>query len=316
MLRVRVMSPAETTGRLLRVLAAEPGVRNVVVWRGEARRPDGDAVEFDVRRGAANAIFGFLRSLGLDRPGAVTAGQADVVLAEPQDPVSDVGSPRREITPVWELVDATIRAQAVYAPSFFVLLTIAGLIAAVGILTNSQILIVAAMVVGPEYSAIIAVALAIASRHWAGVRGVRDGLVALSVGFSAAIAVTYLFTLAIHVAGLTPDRFAGGVRPVAALIAVPSAFSVIIAILAGMVGVVSLTESRANTLIGVFISVTTIPAAAGVGVFAALGSWHSALGSLEQLLLNVVLLIVVGAGGLRAQRLIWRRSTSRAADRQ
>jgi uncharacterized hydrophobic protein (TIGR00271 family) len=313
MLRVRVMSPAETTGRLLRVLTAEPGVRNVVVWRGEARRPDGDAVEFDVRRGAANAIFGLLRSLGLDRPGAVTAGQADAVLAAPRDPAGDVGSPRREITPVWELVDATIRAQAVYAPSFFVLLTIAGLIAAVGILTNSQILIVAAMVVGPEYSAIIAVALAIARRQGA---DVRDGLVALAAGFSAAIVITYLFTLAIHSAGLTPGRFAGGIRPVAALIAVPSAFSVIIAILAGMVGVVSLTESRANTLIGVFISITTIPAAAGVGVFAALGSWHSALGSLEQLLLNVVLLIVVGAGGLQAQRLIWRRSTARAADRQ
>ncbi|MDA8319517.1 MAG: DUF389 domain-containing protein [Actinomycetota bacterium] len=313
MLRVRVMSPAETTGRLLRVLTAEPGVRNVVVWRGDARRPDGDAVEFDVRRGAANAVFGFLRSQGLDRPGAVTVGQADVVLAAPRDPVGDVGSPRREITPVWELVDATIRAQAVYAPSFFVLLTIAGLIAAVGILTNSQILIVAAMVVGPEYSAIIAVALAIARRHRV---GVRDGLVALSAGFAAAIIVTYLFTLAIHAAGLTPDQFVGGVRPVASLIAVPNAFSVIIAILAGIVGVVSLTESRANTLIGVFISITTIPAAAGVGVFAALGSWHSALGSIEQLLLNVVLLMAVGAAGLRLQRLIWHRSTTRAADRQ
>ncbi|MDA8324475.1 MAG: DUF389 domain-containing protein [Actinomycetota bacterium] len=313
MLRVRVMSPAETTGRLLRVLTAEPGVRNVIVWRGEARRPDGDAVEFDVRRGAANAMFAYLRSVGLDKPGAVTVEQADVVLATPRDPAGDVGSPRREITPVWELVDATIRAQAVYAPSFFVLLTIAGLIAAVGILTNSQILIVAAMVVGPEYSAIIAVALAIARRHRA---GVRDGLVALSAGFAAAIVITYLFTLAIHGAGLTPDGFAGGIRPVATLIAVPNAFSVIIAILAGIVGVVSLTESRANTLIGVFISVTTIPAAAGVGVFAALGNWHSALGSLEQLLLNVVLLIVVGAGGLQAQRVIWRRSTTRTADRQ
>jgi uncharacterized hydrophobic protein (TIGR00271 family) len=313
MLRVRVMSPADATGRLLRVLTAEPGVRNVVVWRGEARRPDGDAVEFDVRRGTANSVFAFLRSLGLDRPGAVTAMNADVVLDGPQKQDGEVGSPRREITPVWELVDATVRAQAVYAPSFFVLLTIAGLIAAVGMLTNSQILIVAAMVVGPEYSAIIAVALAIARRHRA---GVYDGLAALAVGFSAAIVATYLFTLAIHAAGLTPDQFAGGVRPVATLIAVPSAFSVIIAILAGIVGVVSLTEARANTLIGVFISITTVPAAAGVGVFAALGNWHSALGSLEQLLLNVVLLIAVGATGLRVQRLIWSRSTARAADRQ
>ena len=74
MLRVRVMSPAGTTGRLLEALDAEPGVRNVVVLRGMARRPDGDAVEFDVRQGAANAVFRLLRGLHLDRPGTVTAG--------------------------------------------------------------------------------------------------------------------------------------------------------------------------------------------------------------------------------------------------
>lgn len=313
MLRVRVMSPADTTGRLLEALDAEPGVRNVVVLRGMARRPDGDAVEFDVRQGAANAVFRLLRGLHLDQPGAVTAGDADTVLADPPRPGGEIGSPRREITPVWELVEAAIRAQAVYAPSFFILLTIAGMIAAVGILTNSQILIVGAMVVGPEYTAIIAVALAITKRHRA---AIHDGLVALCWGFSAAMVITYLFTLVIRQTGLVPRAFIGGVRPVASLIAAPGAFSVIIAALAGIVGVVSLTESRANALMGVFISVTTIPAAAGVGVFAAFGNWQPALDSLAQLLLNVVVLVVVGAASLQAQRVFWRRRTARPADRE
>ena len=81
-----------------------------------------------------------------------------------------------------------------------------------------------------------------------------------------------------------------------------------VAVLAGIVGVVSLTEARANALIGVFISVTTIPAAASIGVSIAYGSWSEARGSLFQLLLNVALLIGVGAAGLRAQRAIWRRA--------
>ena len=73
-----------------------------------------------------------------------------------------------------------VQAGAVYSPSFYILLVIAGLIGAVGILTNSQILIVGAMVVGPEYSAIIATALGISNRD----RGlVRDGLLALFWGF-------------------------------------------------------------------------------------------------------------------------------------
>ena len=111
MLRARVMSPADTTGRLLEALDTEPGVRNVVVLRGMAHRPDGDAVEFDVRQGAANAVFRLLRGLHLDRPGAVTAGDADTVLADPPRPGGEIGSLRREITPVWELVEAAIRAQ-------------------------------------------------------------------------------------------------------------------------------------------------------------------------------------------------------------
>jgi uncharacterized membrane protein len=74
-----------------------------------------------------------------------------------------------------------------------------------------------------------------------------------------------------------------------------------------LAGVVSLTESRANALIGVFISITTLPAAASIGLSLAFSSWHDAAGSLYQLLLNVVILIVVGAMGLSAQRGLWHR---------
>jgi Domain of unknown function (DUF389) len=85
---------------------------------------------------------------------------------------------------------------------------------------------------------------------------------------------------------------------------------VIAASLTRLVGVVSLTEARANALIGVFISVTTIPAAASVGVSVAYTSWAEARGSLLQLLLNVILLIAVGAAGLRTQRAIWGSSAA------
>jgi uncharacterized hydrophobic protein (TIGR00271 family) len=187
-------------------------------------------------------------------------------------------------------------------------LRVAGLIGAVGILTNSQILIVAAMVVGPEYGVIIATALGINHRDH---RAVRRGLFALMAGFAMAVLATLLFGLIIRGTGNTPRLYELGVRPVSALINSPNLFSAIVAVLAGIVGVVSLTESRANALIGVFISVTTIPAA-DMGLSAAYGSWSQARGSTLQLLLNVVLLIAVGAGGLRLQRFIWRTRTAKA----
>ena len=305
MLRVRVVSPAGLTGQLLERLSAAPGVQNLMVLPGAARRPEGDAVDFDLSDGAANPVFRELRSLGLARQGSISVERVDATLT-PVAPVAKAGLFRRETAPVWEMVEAIIRGGAAYPPSFYALLTIAGLIGAVGILTNSQILIVGAMVVGPEYSAIIAVALGFGSRDRP---LVRDGLLALLWGFFAAIVMTLLFGLAVRASGDTPAQFLEGVRPVADLIDTPNIFSVIVAILAGLVGVISLTESRANALIGVFISVTTIPAAASVGVSVAYAGWSEAWGSLEQLLLNVFLLIVVGAGGLLTQRKLWRRGS-------
>ena len=210
---------------------------------------------------------------------------------------------------MWEMVESKIRAGGEYPLSFYALLVIAGLIGAVGILTNSQILIVAAMVVGPEYGAIMATALGIDKGDR---RVVRQGLAALTAGFALAVLATLVFGLLIRWSGETPRLYEAGVRPVSDLINSPNVFSVIVAVLAGVVGVVSLTESRANALIGVFISVTTIPAASDMGLSAAYGSWTEARGSTFQLLLNVVVLIAVGALGLRLQRAVWRGRTARA----
>jgi len=310
-LHVRIASPSGVTGRLVETLTADPGVLNLVVLRGAVRRPDGDAVQFDLRTGSANPVFRQLRDLQLDGRGVVMVEAVDAAISDPdapagsgpQGPPGGRGRYLGEVAPVWDMVEASIRAGGVYAPSFFGLLIIAGLIACVGILTNSQILVVGAMVVGPEYSAIIAVALGI-ERGRTG--PIRRGLLALLVGFGLAIIAAVLFGLVIRGLGRTPEAFLVGVRPVAALINRPNLFSVIVAVLAGIVGVVSLTESRANALIGVFVSVTTIPAAASLGLSLAYGLWNDAWGSALQLLLNVVLLIGVGAAGLRAQRLIWR----------
>jgi uncharacterized hydrophobic protein (TIGR00271 family) len=282
-----------------------------VVVQGAARRPDGDAVQFDLLTRFANPVLRDLRAQVRDN-GSVVIQNVDAAINGPGDAWDQPGQRYREIPPVWEMVESKIRDGGQYPLSFYGLLIIAGLIGAVGILTNSQILIVAAMVVGPEYGAIMATALGIGKRDG---RAVRRGLAALAAGFAMAVAATFVFGLLIRWSGDTPRFYHEGVRPVSDLINSPNVFSVIVAVLAGIVGVVSLTESRANALIGVFISVTTIPAASDMGLSAAYGSWPEARGSTFQLLLNVVLLIAVGAAGLGLQRWIWRARTARAGAR-
>ena len=302
-LHVRVVTPPDVTELLVDVLVADSGVSNVLVLTGSARRPVGDAVHFDVLTRSANSVLGQLRALQDDHRNSIVIENVDAHIGEGADPAATSGLVQRDAAPIWDVVEAKIRTDAVYAPSFFILLAIAGLIGAVGILTNSQIFIVGAMVVGPEYNAIMGVALGIDKRDRP---AILRGSVALIAGFSAAIIVTLVFSLAIRWSGRTPEPFSLGLRPVSSLIDKPNLFSVVVAVLAGIVGVVSLTESRASTLIGVFISVTTIPAAADIALSTAYASWTKAWGSALQLLLNVVVLITIGALVLRLQRIIWR----------
>ena len=304
MLHVRLVSPTDLTPRAVGLLTDDRYVFNLVVIPELARNPDGDVIECDILAGAANSVLRGLRELEIDRHGSIIIEPVEMAFSG-----TAAEAERRQLgalahAPVWEEVEARIRAEGTYLPSFYVYLVIAGIIGAVGIFTNSQILIVAAMVVGPEYGAITSVALGI--DHGNGTR-IRQGLFALTAGFLLAIVVTFLFSWAIRGLDLQPRAFDLGIRPVSSLIDAPNFFSVVVAVLAGIVGIVSLTQARTSALLGVFISVTTIPAAADVGVSCAFSSWSEARGSLGQLLLNIVLLVVVGVGTLRFQRAVWRR---------
>jgi hypothetical protein len=280
-IHIRAVSPSDCTPGLVESLRTNPGVVNVIVLEGVARNPDGDAVQFDVIAAQANRVLGELRTLALDRRGSIVIEDVGAMLSDRAARAEGSAARGLRFLPIWEEAEARIRAGGRYPPSWFLLLTIAGLIGAVGIFTNSQILIVGAMVVGPEYGAIASVALGIDEKHRS---RVRAGLAALGAGFLVAILATLVFSLVVRV----------------------------VAALAGIVGVVSLVEARAGALIGVFISVTTIPAAADIGVSMAFEDWSEARGSLVQLLLNVVILIAVGAAGLPVQRRVWRRVVRRS----
>jgi uncharacterized hydrophobic protein (TIGR00271 family) len=308
MIHLRVVSPADLTEKTVALLAGDPGVLNLVVLPGRARNPDGDAIECDVVSGSANTVLPNLRRLQVDRRGSIVIEPVELAIS---GRVADIET--RQLgalanAPVWEEVEARIRAEGTYSPSFYLFLISAGIIGAVGILTNSQILIVAAMVLGPEYGAITSVALGL-DRHSG--KAVREGLSALTVGFVLAIVAAFAFALLVRVLGLEPTAFRIGIRPVTNLIDTPNLYSLVVAVLAGVVGIVSLTHARSSTLLGVFISVTTIPAASDIGVASAFGSWSEARGSLLQLLLNIVVLIVVGLLTLKFVRLLWRRINDR-----
>jgi uncharacterized hydrophobic protein (TIGR00271 family) len=307
-IHLRVVSPPDITSTLVPALRAEPAVMNMTVHSAAASHPEGDAVHFDVLNGAANEVIGRLRDLGLEQQGSIVMENIDTSISALADRVTARGSRYQQFTPVWAEIEARLTTDGTYPPSWFLLLVIAGLIGSIGILTNSEILIVGAMVVGPEYGAILSLAFGATRRDSSRIARSAAALVA---GFGLAVVAALLLSLIVRWADLAPNAYTLGIRPVSHLIDTPNWFSFLVAALAGVVGVISLTEARSSTIIGVFVSVTTIPAASDIGVSLAFGSWAEAWGSALQLLINVTVLTVVAIVGLPAQRVIWQRISRR-----
>jgi uncharacterized hydrophobic protein (TIGR00271 family) len=125
---------------------------------------------------------------------------------------------------------------------------------------------------------------------------------ALVLGFMVGMAVTVLFTWAMTALDLVNESMLVAERPMTSFIWQPDALSWIIGFLAGIAGILALTSAKSGALVGVMISVTTIPAAANAAV--ALAYWvpSEAVGSTVQLLINLTAIVAAGVLTLVAQR--------------
>ena len=306
MINVRLVVPPRLTNDVGRFLTGLDTVTHVVVLPGAALSPAGDAVSFDASREAVSSVLERLRELGFDADRdecvvsleEIEAPSRRAALAERAAP----GAPDDAI--VWELVLGRARADARGSWSFYAFLCLATTIAAVAVVTDSSVLVVGAMVVGPEFGPVSALAVGLVLRRgWLA----RDALRLLALGFAAAVAVTAALSLAAHAGGWVSAADLLKPRPLTSYIWRPDRWSFVVALLAGAAGVLSLTAGRANALVGVFISVTTVPAAGNLAL--ALALWQPAEigGSLLQLGVNLVGMTVAGAAVLGAQRLLTRR---------
>jgi uncharacterized hydrophobic protein (TIGR00271 family) len=199
---------------------------------------------------------------------------------------------------VWEELEARTRDDAELTASFLVFMGVAATIAAIGILLDSPILVIGAMVVGPDYGPLAALCVAIVRRRTrAGLMALRTITVGLGVAALSAFVCIELFRLT----SIAPDAYDIGERQLTSFISRPDGLAAVVAVLAGVVGMLSLTEARSGALIGVLVSVTTIPAVGNIGAATAYSAWSEVGGAALQLLINVVGLVAAGVVTLAVQ---------------
>ncbi len=304
MIHLRIVAPREKAERALELLMASDSVLNVIRLPAAARKPDGDVIMCDVAREDASVILGDLRDLDIAVDGSIAVETIDTSISDAADRAERAAPGVPSDAVVWEEVEARTSENTEMSVNFLAFMVIATLIGACGIFLDSPILIIAAMVVGPEFGPIAGVCVATVER-----RGdlARRSIKALAVGFPLAILVTYAVTLVLKEVDLVPEAFASDEHPLTQFISHPGFFSIFVAILAGTAGVLSLTSAKSGALIGVLISVTTIPAAANVAVAAAFRDWAELGGAAAQLSINLLAILLAGVTTLFIQRRLFVR---------
>ncbi len=311
-LHLRLRVPGDLTDQVVALLEADETVTNLAVVPGGFRKPEGCLVLADVARESATGVVKQLRELDLQHRGSISIDEIDTILSDEAARAERVAPGAPDDGVVWVSVEQRLRDDSRLSWAFIAFITLATLLAGAGRITDQPILIVGAMVVGPEFSPIAAICFAFAHPR---LSMLPTALRSLLTGFATAVLVaTLCWAVGFHLGAFTQRQASTG--RLTDFIVSPDGWSFVVACLAGVAGTLSLTTAKSGPLVGVFISVTTIPAVGALAVCLACGVWSEAGSALAQLGINLVGMILAGTAALALQRQVWRRIAGRSNEHE
>jgi uncharacterized hydrophobic protein (TIGR00271 family) len=294
-IRLEVFGESATMAAVAQLLEESEEVSRVRVTR--AARAGHAVVVASVRPRAVDELVGDLRRLGVP--------DAEVTLTR-QDVLGRSSGEGAEAGLVWEDVLGMAARNARPIARYLAFMLVAGVIASYGVIDYNAILIVGAMAISPDLLPITAVGVGLVDRR---PRLAGRAFATLVLGMALASAAAGASALAQDRLGLIPSSFDIGSTVLGSLTDVNNE-TIVVALAAGVAGMLAL-ETRASSGVGVAVSVTTIPAAAYLGVAVALGETGEAMGALAVLSANVAMLVAAASGTLVLQRVLARRATVR-----
>jgi uncharacterized hydrophobic protein (TIGR00271 family) len=308
MLHLRLITPSDRTEAVARLIEETVGTTHLVVLPGAARDPVGDVVLCDVAREAADELISELSALGLDESGSIAVENIDLSLSRRAEKAEKEAPGEAADAVLWEHLAEETHEESTLSVTYLAFITLATMIAACGVVLDNAILIVGAMAVGPEFGPLAGFCTALVQRR---PRLALRSLVALLAGFAVAMLVTVGFSHFMDAVDLFTAEALDAERPNTNFIYRPDWFSFVVAVLAGCAGTLSLTSAKSGALVGVAISVTTVPAAANAAVAFSYDEYRQAWGSAEQLLLNLGGIMLAGTLTLLAQKALWSKGVRR-----
>src|SRR5690348_7065516 len=218
MVHMRIVVPSYQSEHVLELLEHTPSAFNVILLSGAARKPEGDVILCDVAREDASVIVSDLRELDVDTEGSIAIEQIDSMISAIAHQAEQAAAGQPGDAVVWEEVETRTSENIELNAVFLAFMALACVIAAVGIFLDSPILIVGAMIIGPEFGPLAGLAVALVQRR---PDVAKRSLKALALGFPVGITTAFLFALAIRATDLTPDGFVVSQHPLTDFISHP-----------------------------------------------------------------------------------------------
>jgi uncharacterized hydrophobic protein (TIGR00271 family) len=307
--QLRIFVPETLSDAVVDCSTGELGVAEVSRQRGASVVPPGDVIHVLLARESVEGLVEKLHALNVQEQGSISVTIPELVLSDRADKATAEAPGEGADAVIWDEVSRQTGEDSRLTWSYLAFLILATQLAAIGIVTDSTIAIVGAMAVGPEFGPLAALAVALVRRQW---KLGRRAALALGVGFPVAmLAAAFTAWLSVPLGLFPADVLDRG--SAADFIYHPGPYSLIVAVLAGIAGMLSVISRRSAALVGVFISVTTVPAAGFVAVALVLGEFEKAAGSALQLALNLVGIVAAAVAVLVFYRLITKRLPDAAA---
>jgi uncharacterized hydrophobic protein (TIGR00271 family) len=276
---------------------------------------------------------------GVHRIVALTPERAGTVVVLAADVMPSVADRVMQLIRDWEVEDADylLTRQEVVAPSlhgplakgpefawievmgearthsrplgrYLTLMAVAGVLAALGVITDNPILIVGAMAVSPDLLPICAACVGIVAGR---IPLARRALVTLLLGILITWGVAAGLGWGLQVVGILTGDFQVHDSALHGLADIDYS-TILVAGAAGIAAMLSF-ETRAAAAVGVAISVTTIPASALFGVSLGLGEVGVSWGAAGVLGVNICVLLLSGTATLAVQRWLAARAGAATA---
>jgi uncharacterized hydrophobic protein (TIGR00271 family) len=288
---VQVSANSKRAESIADVLDQLEGARAVTLV--SAVRPGHSVASATIPPPALDGLLEQLKHLGVSRTD-ITVTRAESV-GQPAGGAQEAGV-------VWSDVLGSAWREARPIGRYLAFMFAAGVIACYGVTDDNAILIVGAMAVSPDLLPIVAVAVGVVGRR---PKLARTAFLSLVVGLALACLAAAIFAFAQDQLDLLPSGFNLHKTGILGGLVDVNDETIVVAFVAGAAGMLAF-ETRAVAAVGVAISVTTIPAAAYLGVAAGLGELTKSLGAFGVLSANVAMMVLGASLVLWAQRLIER----------